>query len=157
MRTRLGAIALVVAIAVSPAHAQRPASTEDVTVEVMQRGDPARDCGCRGGVNNRRMQSDARPNRWACRDCRTPFRGRLDNAKVVQMLPNDRCFRGIRGTNRVRDAHGHRLTVRVSLEPIANYRFCLVIDGAAPKSFHITARPGRPYADPNNRSMVLVR
>ena len=73
MKTRLGAIALAVAITVSPAHAQRPANTEDVTVEVMQRGDPARDCGCRGGVNNRRMQSDARPNRWACRDCRTPF------------------------------------------------------------------------------------
>ena len=157
MKTRLAAIALAFAIVVSPAHAQRPANTEDVTVDVMQRGDPARDCGCRGGVNNRRMQSDARPNRWACRDCRIPFRGRLDNAKVVQMLPNDRCFRRIRGTNRVRNANGHRLTVRVSLEPISNYRFCLVIDGVAPKSFHITARPGRPYADPNNVSMVLVR
>ena len=33
MKTRLGAIVLTVAVAVFPAHAQRPANTQDVTVE----------------------------------------------------------------------------------------------------------------------------
>lgn len=156
MRFQLGAVALAVVLVASPAHAQ-PRNVEDVTVHVTQRGDPARDCGCRGGVNNRSVQTDVRGNRWRCRDCRIPYRGHLGNAKVIQMSSSDRCSRHLRGPNRVRSVSGNRLLVRVSLKPIANYRFCLIVDRGPVKSFHVTARPGRPYADPNDTSSVLVR
>lgn len=157
MILRLYAAALAAVLVTAPAEAQRPSKLMNVDVHVEQRGDPARDCGCRRSVNNPSIQTDARGNRWRCRDCRIPYRGNLRNAKVIQMFsPDDRCTRRLRGTNRVDSVSGNRMVVRVSLKPIAQYHFCLIADGRSAK-FQITARPGSPYALPNSSTRALVR
>ena len=140
----------------STAFAQRPMTGMDVTVVVGIQGDPATDCGVRG-EDNPRFQSSARAESWNARACILPYPGSLEGARVIQMIfPSDRCTRFLDGPNRVKEVQGHELTVLVSLTPTTDYRFCLFPDDASPqKEFRITARPGRPYALPNERATVV--
>ena len=109
-------------------------SYEDVTFVIGIQGDPAEDCGVRG-TDNRKFQSSQPTRRpsWNARACILPFPGNLANARVLQMFPSDRCTRLLNSPNRVVDASGHRLTVRVVLNPTTHYRYCVIVDGYPPK------------------------